>query len=134
MKERLVQVIKWFLIILGLLFLLQIVVISIALFGVSRLNVLELENMGIKKPKEIQSVINYIERYKLDNKTYPKNLENAKLNKDFEYSYELSDDNNCYTLEVKSNKNNKVQSYSKCDKSDKNSTTQKESYTLYKSN
>lgn len=134
MKERLIQVAKWFLIILGLLFLFQIIVISIALFSVSKLDVLELENSGIKKPKEVQSVINYIERYKQDKKVYPKNLEDAKLNKNFEYSYELSDDNNCYTLEIKSNKNNKVQKYSRCDKSDKNSIMQKESYSQYQSN
>lgn len=134
MKERLIQVVKWFLIILGLLFLLQIIIVAMALFGVSKLSALEFENMSVKKPREVQSVINYIEKYKKENNMYPQNLDSAKLKKDFEYDYKLSDDKNCYTLEIKSNKNNKVQKYSKCDKTDENSTAFQESYSSYQGN
>ncbi len=128
MKERLINIIKWFLIILGILFLFQILLAFLAFFGLSKLDEINFDSTKIIRPKEIQQVINYIEQYKKDNGSYPDNLDNLKKKKDFEYKYELSDDKKCYTVTIKSEKDNTTKQYQRCSSQKDNINSNSESY------
>ena len=93
MKERLINVIKWFFIILGVLFLFQLL-IGFGLF----LGIMGFVDDGIglinydKRIKPMQSTIKYIEDYRVQNGKYPQNLDGAKLKKNLDYKYETTKD------------------------------------------
>jgi len=123
MKERVLKVVKCFLIILGVLFLLQTILIIGAILGlIGFANFSDIDNFEIKKPendiKEMAPVIKYVEKYYKENNTYPDNIEelisNKKLNKNYDYDYVLSKDKNCYSVEIKAKKSSKVKQYQEC--------------------
>ena len=95
MKERIKNVLKWFFIVLGVLYLIQVIFVSGALVGLIGLTKIDLNKFeNINKKHSLQPVITQIEDYKTKNNKYPANLEGIKLNKNSEYNYELSKDGN----------------------------------------
>ena len=59
-----------------------------------------------KKLKPFQPIIDYVDTYYEENSKYPDKLGNIKLKKDLDYKYETTNDGNCYTITVKSKKEN----------------------------
>ena len=115
MKERLINVIKWFFIILGVLFFLQLLIGYGIFLGVMGFmdNDVNLINYD-KKIKPMQNVIKYIEDYRNQNGKYPENINEVKKKKNFEYEYEATNDLNCYMLKMKSKKEHIVKQYQHC--------------------
>lgn len=137
MKQRFINVIKWFLMILGALFLLQLligfgVVLGVTSFANAPLGDLDFINTD-KKTKIIQPIIKYVEDYHAQNGKYPQKIENIKLKKGIEYEYETTKDGNCYTITLKSKKDNLIKQYQYCSLGDKNSSSKSESYVEYMS-
>lgn len=132
MKERLLNVLKWLFIVMGVLFLFQLL-IGFGLF----LGIMGFVDDGFsfvnmdKKVKPMQKAIKYIEDYRLQNGKYPSNLENAKLNKNVKYEYEATKDSNCYVLKVKSKKENLVKQYQRCYFESDGGMSNTQSYTEY---
>lgn len=132
MKERLLNVLKWFLIVLGILFLFQLLIGFGLFLGIMGFvdDGISLINMD-KKIKPMQKAIKYIEDYRMQNSKYPSNLENAKLKKNFEYNYETTNDSNCYMLKIKSKKENLVKQYQRCYFESNGGMSNTQSYTEY---
>ena len=83
MKERLLNVLKVFFIVLGVLFLLQIligfgIVLGFVGFANVDFNYIEHDN---KKLKQIKPIIKYVEDYKIQNGVYPEKIEGVKIKK-----------------------------------------------------
>ena len=132
MKQRLLNVLKWFFIVLGVFYLIQVIFVSgalVGLIGLTKIDFNKFEN--ISKKNSLNSVINYIEDYKIKNNAYPKNLEGAKLNKKSAYNYELSKEGNCYTIK-ETTKDNVVKEYRRCSSNSSNSSMNTQSYIEYK--
>lgn len=132
MKERLINVIKWFFIVLGVFYLIQVIFVSgaiVGLIGLAKIDLNKLENISNKH--SLNSIVSYIEDYKTKNNTYPQNLEGVKLNKKYTYNYELSKEGNCYTIS-ETGKNNIVREYRRCSSSTSNSNTNTQSYIEYR--
>lgn len=132
MKERMLNVLKWFFIVLGVLFLFQLL-IGFGLF----LGIMGFVDDGIgfvnldKKFKQAQKAIKYIEDYRVQNGKYPSNLEGAKLKKNIDYEYEATKDFNCYVLKFKSKKENLVKQYQRCYFESDGGMSNTQSYTEY---
>lgn len=132
MKERLINVLKWFLMILGVLFLLQFLIGLGVIFGLVGLANADLDFINTdKRLKTIQPIIEYVEEYKEENGKYPDKLGDIKLKKDLDYKYEVTKDGNCYTITVKSKKENMTKQYQYCSLDENNSTSKSESYVEY---
>ncbi len=132
MKERLLNVLKVFFIILGVLFLLQIIIgLGIVLgfvgFANADFNYIKVDN---KKLKQIQPIIKYLEDYKIQNGVYPDKIEGVKLKKGLEYNYSITKDKNCYTIKA-GLKDNIIQEYQRCSIDTTNSSSNSESYMEY---
>ena len=132
MKERLTNVIKWFLMILGGLFLLQLligfgIILGFAGFASADLDFLNKD----KKLKPVQPIIKYVEDYRQKNGKYPEKIEGIKLKKDLEYKYETTKDGNCYTITIKTKKDNLKKQYQYCMLDDENASSKSESYVEY---
>lgn len=121
MKERFLNVLKWFLIVLGVLFLIQLILIVGFVFGMFSIKNADISSFNTSKDKEITSIVKYIDKYKQDNGAYPQDIKEAKLNKNYEYNYELSKDKNCYTISLKSKKNSSTKQYQECSTKSDNS-------------
>ena len=135
MKERLTNVIKWFLMILGVLFLMQLlvglgIVLGFAGFANADLDFINQD----KKMKSIQPIIKYVENYRTQNGKYPDNINGVKLKKGLEYKYEINKDGNCYTITIKSKKDNLKKQYQYCFIDAQNSSSKSESYIEYTDN
>lgn len=132
MKQRIINVLKLFLMVLGALFLLQLLVSFCIVLGLINFANADLDFINTdKKVKPIQPIINYVEDYRAKNGKYPEKLENVKLKKGLDYKYEITKDGNCYTITVKSKKDNLVKQYQYCSLGDKNSSSKSESYVEY---
>ncbi len=98
MKERFLNVLKWFFIILGVLFLFQMLILSGIFIG---FNSIKEPDIKIKpsdmKLKEIQPVVDYAEKYRSENNSYPDKID-IKI-KHGTYKYETSNNSNCYKIE-----------------------------------
>ena len=73
MKERFLNVIKWFFIVLGVLFLMQLLIVIGAFIGFSNFAKADINtfNNTNSKIKDIQPIINYVEDYRIKNGKYP---------------------------------------------------------------
>jgi len=135
MREKLNRALKIILMIFGVIFLIQIllfIIVTFSVFGFHSLktpdfNVNTDKITSITKPKEIQSVINYIEEYKLENKKYPDEIDKKVDLKG--YKYELSEDRNCYTLTFK--KDAQIKKYQHCSNLSNNFSSASDSYVEY---
>ena len=132
MKERLTNVIKWFLMILGGLFLIQLligfgVVLGLVGFANADLDFLNTD----KKLKPAEPIIKYVEDYRQKNGKYPDKVEGIKLKKHLEYKYETTKDGNCYTITIKSKKDNLKKQYQYCMLDNENASSKSESYVEY---
>jgi len=130
MKERLINVIKWFFIILGVLFFVQLLLVLGAIVGINNFAKADFNVVGNQnqKIKEIQPIINYAENYRKENGKYPEKVENIKVKKNLNYKYEISKDGNCYTISTKTEKNNTTRQYQRCKVDSNNSASSTESY------
>lgn len=133
MKSRLLNVLKVFFIILGVLFLLQVLIGLGIIFGFVGFanydfNYIKVDN---KKLKQIQPIIKYVEDYKIQNGKYPEKIENVKIKKDLKYEYSTTNDKNCYTIKA-TLKNDIVQEYQRCSIDTTNSSSKSESYAEYR--
>lgn len=134
MKERLINIVKWFFIVLGVLFFVQLLLVLGAVIGLTNFAKADFgtaQNQS-QKVKEIQPVINYAENYRTENGKYPEKIENVKVKKNLDYKYEISKDGNCYTVTTKSEKNNLTQQYQHCTVNSENSASSSESYIEFK--
>ena len=131
MKERLLNVVKVFLIILGVLFLIQMLLIIGAIIGLVNFSNIDFENSPKVnfQAKEMQPVIKYVEEYKNENGVFPKDISNLKLKKGLEYKYEPSKDGNCYTIKI--NKDKQTKQYQRCLIQGENSNSTSESFVEY---
>lgn len=125
MQERLRNVIKWFFIILGILFLIQMFILSGILIGFKTADKSSL-SFGGNTPKEMKEVVKYISEYRNEHSKFPDNLEGFKGKRGFDYSYKLSDKNNCYTVTITGK--DSVKSYKYCIYTDKNENASTQSY------
>ena len=134
MKERFLNVLKWFFIILGIIFFIQILLAVLFFICFSMQTKINFNKIGDFSPsknnfKQIQPVINYVEDYQAKNNKYPDKIENDfKINKKLDYKYESSKNGNCYTITVNSSKDNKTKQYQHCKVSSDNSSSSSESY------
>ncbi len=134
MKERFLTVLKWFFIALGVIFFIQILLVLGAFLGI-----LAFSNTTFKMPenvntmKDIKPIINYVQDYQKDTGKYPKTVEGIKLKKDLVYKYEPSKDFNCYTITLKSKKDNLTKQYQQCMVKTNNSKSTSESYVEFRS-
>ncbi len=133
MKERFLNVLKWFFIILGVLFLMQILLVAGAFIGLSSFAKADINTIGSKSPKikDIQPIINYVEDYQMQNGRYPEKVEKVKVKKGLDYKYEISKNANCYTITTKKEKENLTSQYQHCKVSSENSNSSSESYIEY---
>ena len=132
MKERLTNVIKWFLMILGALFLIQILLVVGAILGVVGFANADLDFLNTdKKLKPAEPIIKYVEDYRTKNGKYPDKLEGIKLKKGLEYKYETTKDGNCYTITIKSKDENLKKQYQYCMLDSENASSKSESYIEY---
>lgn len=136
MKEKVLKTVKIVLIIFGVLFLLQIlffIAIYVSAISFSNFNSIEKFDFSSKqfskKPKEMSSIINYVEDYQTKNNKYPENIEDVKIKKDLDYKYETTKDGNCYSITI--NKKEKTKQYQHCKTSSNNSSSTSESYVEY---
>ncbi len=129
MKERFLTVLKWFFIVLGIIFFIQLLLILGAFIGIITFaNSTFKMPENINKMKDIKPIINYVQDYQKENGKYPETIENIKLKKDLTYKYEPSKDFNCYTVTLKSKKENLTKQYQQCMVKTDNSTSSSESY------
>lgn len=132
MKKRLTNVIKWLLMVLGALFLLQLILVFGAILGITSFANADLDFLNTdKKLKPIDPIIKYVEDYRQKNGKYPENIEGIKLKKNLEYKYETTKDRNCYTITIKSKKDNLKKQYQYCSLDSENSSSKSESYVEY---
>ncbi len=134
MKERCLNVLKWFFIILGIIFFIQILLAILLFISFSlqtKINFNKAGDFSSSKNnlKQIQPIINYAEDYQAKNNKYPDKIEDSvKVNKKLDYKYENSKNGNCYTITVNSSKDNKTKQYQHCKISSDNSSSSSESY------
>lgn len=125
MKERFLNFIKWFFIILGVLFLIQLLLLSGIFIG---FNSVKEPDIKVKPHnsnlKEIKPIIDYVEKYRSENNKYPDSVD-IKIKKG-EYRYETSNNSNCYKVVFENKKNKKE--YSCCTLNSENSNSKSESY------
>lgn len=132
MKERLINVLKIFLMVLGGLFLIQFLIGLGIIFGLVGFANMDFGyDYSDKKLKPIQPIIDYVDNYYEENGKYPNKLGDVKLKKDLDYKYELTNDGSCYSITVKSKKENSTKQYQYCSIDKDNSTSRSESYVEY---
>ncbi len=130
MKERLLNVLKWLLIALGAIFLIQLLVVAGVIVGVKNFSETNFNFASAtnKNLKDMQPLINYVENYKAKNDKYPERIQNVKIKPNLYYKYELNKDGNCYTITTNSKKDNLTRQYQHCSTKEPNSKTSSESY------
>ncbi len=135
MKERLINVLKWFLIILGVLFLLQFLLIIGAIIGITCLSKTNFEDYTPKaNVKPFENIIKYLDEFYEDEGKYPDDISSVKKEKNYDFDYKVNSDKSCYTISAKPNKKNKniqTKRYQKCYAKTDNSMTTSQSYVEY---
>ena len=125
MKERFLNIVKWFFIILGVLFLLQLLLLSGIFIGFNSIKEPDIKIKPVNaNSKEIQPVVDYVEKYRTENNKYPDNVD-VKIKKG-EYKYETSNNSNCYKIIYTNKKTEKT--YSCCTINSENSNSREESF------
>ncbi len=133
MNKRLINVIKWFLMILGGLFIIQLLLVFAVIYGFIGFSNADLNFINTdKKIKPIEPIIKYVEDYRLKNGKYPEKIEGVKLKKDIDYKYDVSNNGNCYSIVINSKKDNSKKHYQYCQLNSQNSSSKSESYVEYK--
>ena len=130
MKQRFLNVLKWFFIILGILFLFQILITIGMFIGFNKFTKADLGvvSKSSKNISQIQPVIDYVENYKKENGKYPIKLENIKVKKGLNFKYETSNNQNCYSITFDISKEKVTRQYQYCAMSSDNSNSTSESY------
>ena len=127
MKAKLFNVLKWFFIILGVLFLSLIVLSFTFVAGIANISNIKAPTFDTKL-KEIMPIVEYVENYFEENNKYPDKIENVKIKKDITYKYETSNNNTCYTIKAKLKKEKLTKEYQHCSINSKNGVSNSESY------
>ena len=134
MKERLSNVLKWFLMLFGVLFIIQLLILFGAVLGLVSLANADFSFMPDKtnnsKLKRIQPVIDFAQSYKDQNGVYPQNVDGVKVKKGTDYKYEVSEDQNCFTI-TEGGKNNVLKQYQRCSSDTAHTTSISENYVEY---
>ena len=128
MNKKFLNVVKWIFIILGVLFLLQIILFTFVIAGINSFS--KVKTTFDNKPKEMMPIINYALKFKKEHGMFPKGLEGVKLKKDLKYNYEITNDQNCFRIVVEDKKT--VKQYQYCTVDTNNSNASSESYSEYK--
>ena len=123
MKNKFLNFIKWFFIILGVLFFIQLLILSGIFIGFSSIKEpnIKVENANLK---EFQPIIDYVEKYRQENNKYPENVD-IKVKKG-EYKYSVSNNSNCYKIMF--SLKNIEKNYECCTLNSENSNSKSESY------
>ena len=126
MKERALNFLKWFFIVLGVLFFIQLILLSGIFIGFNSIKEPNFKDIKVENTnlKELQPVIDYAEKIRAENNKYPENVD-IKLKKG-EYSYETSNNSNCFKVIYTNKKNEKT--YECCTINSENSNSKSESY------
>lgn len=148
MKERFLQVLKWFFIILGVIFFLQFLLIIGAILGIAGFANYDIKPFEAKNNniKPFNNIVKYLDEYKEENGEYPsdiKDIEDSDIlkeinnNKNYDFEYKTSNDDNCYTITAKpkekSKKNLTTKEYGKCSSKTNGANSHSESYVEYSS-
>ena len=138
MKDRFLKVLKIFLMILGAIFLIQLLLLVGAIAGIvgfakADFNFLDLDIDENKNLKPVMPIIEYVENYRKENGIYPSNIKDVKMKKNpnLYYNYETSNNDNCYTITIKSKNDKMIKKYQNCAVDDENSTSKSRSYIEY---
>ncbi len=138
MKERFLKVLKIFLMVLGGIFLIQLLLLIGAIAGIigfakADFNFMDLDMDENKNLKPVMPIIEYVENYRKENGIYPKNIEKVKMKKNLNlyYNYETSDNDNCYTITIKSKNDKAIKKYQNCAVDSENSSSKSRSYVEY---
>ncbi len=129
MNERFINLIKW--IVIGVLTLCVINTLIITLVFLWTNGLLD-SIFEPNKKKDIQPIINYIEGYRKINNVYPKKLSDIKLDKNLYVDYSTNNEGNCYSLSVKKKKKSTVKKYDHCINDSNNSFSETKNYVEYK--
>lgn len=134
MEKRLLNVLKWFFISLGVLFFALIILIAALIFMANMFTIDTIPNIKPAKTnlKELQKIIDYAEDYKEQNGVYPQNIENIKENKNIKLDYSTYNNSNCYKIDFKNSKTNTTKQYQHCNIKKEGSTSTSESYSEIK--
>ncbi len=125
MKERFLNFLKWFFIVLGILFAIQLLLLSGIFIGFNSIKEPDLKiKTNNANLKELQPIIDYAEKYRQENNKYPDSID-IKLKKG-EYKYSTKNNSNCY--EIQFNYKNKEKNYGCCTMNSENSNSKSESY------
>lgn len=130
MKERFINVLKIFFIILGVLFLMQILIFAGMLIGFKTFSEPKgaFDKINKGKTKDLKQAIEYIENYKKSYSKYPETINDLKQkNKNMELKYSTSNDFNCYQLVAKY-KDKTTKKYEHCSTTSENNLNESESY------
>ena len=125
MKERAKNFIKWFFIVLGVLFFIQLLILSGIIIGFKTVEKSDF-SFNTPMPKVMDDAIKYILEYKKENSKFPQDLDSFKTKKGYDYSYKLTDENNCFNLTISDKKS--VKSYRYCSFSDENTSSNSQNY------
>lgn len=122
MKKRFINVVKWFFIVLGVMFLLQTVLILGTILGIVSFSKMDFNKFEDKNSYgDFQPIINFVDNYYKENKSLPKTIENVKVKKNLKYTYEVDKKGECYSIKSKDEKNSKE--YKNCMNSTENSSS-----------
>jgi len=125
MKERFLNVLKWFFITLGILFLIQLLLLSGIFIGFHSIKDSDINIKPVNANlKEIQPIVDYAEKYRLENNKYPDKVD-IKIKKG-EYKYEASNNFDCYKITYTNKKTQKT--YNCCTINNENSNSKTESF------
>ncbi len=132
MKERFLNFFKWFFIVLGVLFFIQLVIVSGLFVAFSSIKEPDFSSIDIKQEniniKEIQPVIDFVNKYREENNKYPDKVD-VKIKKG-EYTYKTTNNSNCYEINYEYKKVNK--NYGACTMSSNNSYSSSQTYSEIK--
>ena len=131
MKERALNVLKWFFITLGVLFLAQIILFAGIMIYANTFKTIKVPKVKSQKINnaQMQTIIDYVEKYKQEKGVYPENINDINLKNDTEYKYEVSDNSFCYKIELTKKNSNSKAVYQKCSVSKEGIVSQSENYT-----
>ena len=148
MKDRFLQVLKWFFIVLGVIFFFQILLILGAIIGITGFANYDIKPFETKSNiKPFENLVKYLDDYKQANGQYPEDikdiddsvvLKEINDNKNYDFEYNTSDDENCYKIiakpkEKSRNKNLTTKEYGRCSSKSSETNSQSESYIEYNS-
>lgn len=130
MKQRFLNVLKCFFIILGILFLFQILVAIGAFIGFNKIAKADfgIVSKSSKNISKIQPIIDYVEKYRNENGKYPLELKDIKIKKGLNYKYETSNNQGCYSITFDTAKEKITRQYQHCAITSQNSNSTSESY------